>query len=277
MASGINIGNNTLELGAPPHPTAIDTTDVGLISHNTDNTLVVVSQRTSGSGNVSIAFVADIEEAVIDLDHEIVDIGYYDNTGTYQGSWKFKDASFESVDDSVAELLGTEADGGVAVGTRVGAVEDYTTVGAKLLSVVNNTTEERAYIDYQGELGIHRVGHGQEFSFSLLEDLVTIDAAAYTDSAIQIPSGCQVWAVSEAVLTSIPGSNSMQVGVDGDTDRYGNGLATGAGADHHGMDDGTRYYGVATRIRITPQPTPTAGTGEVRLTVHYVKSTPASS
>jgi hypothetical protein len=277
LASGLNIGNMMLEVGIPPHSTAVDTAERGMISHTVSNTLVLQSARTSGSGNTSIALIADIEAAAIDADHELTSIGYKDNAGVYHGSWLAKDASFESADVGVAELLGTETDGGAAVGTRVGAIEDFITDGSMLLEVVNNQTERRAYVDHQGALAIHKLDHGQEYKFDTKEELMTIGTGATTDSAFVIPSGVQVSAVSSYVVTDLPGTDTYSVGINGDTDRYGTGIGAGPGADHHGMDAGVLFYGVGQAVRITPSPAPSAATGTIRIVVHFRKATPCSS
>jgi hypothetical protein len=269
--------DEAVSIGLPEHNTAIDTADYGVTVSGTNNTFVLISKRSSGADQVSVATVADVEAAAIDADHKIGVHGWYDNTGTFHESWSHKDASFESAEASIAELLGTETDGGASVGTRVGSVEDFVTDGAKLFSVVNNETEERAYIEHNGAFAIHKYDHGQELKFDIEEELVTVGTGSSTYAVFVIPSGSQVSAISSYVVSDLPDSNTYSIGVTGAEGRYGAAIGAGPGASHHGMDDGIRYYGASTNIVVTPSPAPSAATGTIRLTVHYIKTTPCSS
>ena len=101
-----------------------------------------------------------------------------------------------------------------------------------------------------------------------LTELVTIAAAASTDSTIQIPAGAQVMAVSACLVTagSDAGLDSYTVGVAGDPARYGT-LPNYQGSSADGARDAIRYYSAATKIRLTPSLTPTVANAQIRLVI----------
>lgn len=120
--------------------------------------------------------------------------------------------------------------------------------------------------------------NGQFARIISVTELTTIAAAATTDTAIQIPANAKVLAVSVRVTTVIPTAATFDVGIAGATTRFGTGLSTAANTTNPGTnDDGARYYAAATSVRITPNATPAANTGRVRVTIHYIDVTPPTS
>jgi hypothetical protein len=119
--------------------------------------------------------------------------------------------------------------------------------------------------------------NGQSLILDAQTELLTITTAAFTDTAIKVPSGSVVLGVSSRVTSSIPGVSTFDVGVAGATTRYDNTLSALAGSTAPGTTDATRFYGAATSIRITPDTEPSAATGRVRITLHYYTVVPPTS
>jgi hypothetical protein len=124
--------------------------------------------------------------------------------------------------------------------------------------------------DVFGNLSLAGPGaHGQALAIQTLEELTTIAAAANTDTTIQIPAGAIVLAVSVRVTVAIPTAATFDVGVAGATTRYGTGIAVAANTTNAGTATPLQYAAAAA-IRITPDLTPGAATGKVRVTIHYI-------
>jgi hypothetical protein len=200
------------------------------------------------------------------------------NGGAYTDIMSLSSAGvLEFLTTGTAEIYGTEADGAAAVGAKIGSDLAYSTAGAKLLAVMNSTTE-RAAVDYLGALAINKLDNGQALEIKTLTELTTIEADADTDTAIEIPAGALVIAVSSYVETAIPGPAAVfDVGVAGALTRYADDITVAAGSSGLGTLDGIRYYAAATKIRITPDAVPGAATGKVRVTIHYIQITAAAS
>lgn len=119
--------------------------------------------------------------------------------------------------------------------------------------------------------------NGQFARITSVTELTTIAAAATTDTAITIPADAIVIAVSVRVTTVIPTATTFDYGIAGATTRYGTGVSTAANTTSPGTLDALRYYAAGTAIRITPNLTPAANTGRVRVTIHYIDVTPPTS
>ena len=103
----------------------------------------------------------------------------------------------------------------------------------------------------------------------VLTELLTIAAAATTDTAILIPANTWVNQVEVTVTVVIPTAATFIYGIAGATSRYGTGISVAANTYSPGTIDGRRYYAAATAIRITPNATPANNSGRVRVTIHY--------
>ena len=103
----------------------------------------------------------------------------------------------------------------------------------------------------------------------VLTELLTIAAAATTDTTILIPANTWVNQVEVTVMVVIPTAATFTYGIDGATARYGTGISVAANTYSPGTIDGRRYYAAATAIRITPNQSPANNSGRVQVTIHY--------
>lgn len=230
-----------------------------------------------GDNGVNAQVIADINAAAINADHVVLMLRWRDNADVDTDLFYFKDSEMEIVSAAQAQVLGTSADGAAAVGAQIGAENDFTTDGARVVEFVDNSTTVKGYVDLNGDLGINMLDNGQEVRFDSLTELTTIAAAATTDTVIQIPAHCLVYAVSVRVTTVIPTAADFDVGVVGATDRYGNDILVAAGTTFVGTTDAMRYYAAATSIRITPDASPVNNSGRVRVTIHFIRLTAPTS
>jgi len=269
----VEVARSKLLWGALP---AGESNDYGIQTPDSSNILGIWSARTSGAGNISHEVVANVGVAAIDAAHNILVIGWIDNGGTLQKTHYFRDDELEIGAANSAWLLGTEADGGSAIGAISGCDNAFSTAGAKLHSFQNNGVE-KGHVTHDGNLVIQQLPNGQQFGFSYLTEETTIAAAAFTDTTIQIPAECQVIGVSSYVTTTIPTAVTYTVGVAGSVAIYGTSAGVAAGTSLKGMDLYPRYYGAAASVRITPSASPATATGKVRITIHYQQITAPTS
>lgn len=119
--------------------------------------------------------------------------------------------------------------------------------------------------------------NGQAIGIRALTELTTIAAAATTTTAIQIPAGAIVLAVSVRVTVVIPTATTFTV--TGNTSGTFNtaAVSTAANSTDQGTAAGAFYSATTQTIKITPNSTPGANTGRVRVTVFYLLSTPPTS
>lgn len=126
-----------------------------------------------------------------------------------------------------------------------------------------------------GAVGTHS---GAAMKIANKQELVSIAAAATTSSTITIPDDCLFLGYSIRVVTQPTGTTSTHVGVSGDAQRFGTSISTTAGTtDGNCSDAHDRYSGGPTAILFTPNATPSAADGEIRLTIHYVEFTAATA
>lgn len=128
------------------------------------------------------------------------------------------------------------------------------------------------------KLALAQGGHGSLLKLQAMdEEEVTIQAAAYTDSTLQIPANT-VAIVATRTTTSIPGVSSYSIGISGNTSAWGSGIsATSGGTNAQGVLSGGFGIFVGTsdiEVRITPNTTPSGSTGKVRLQVFYFEAVP---
>lgn len=110
-------------------------------------------------------------------------------------------------------------------------------------------------------------------------ELLTIAAAATTDSATTIPAGAQIVAVSVRVTTVIPTAATFTVtAATGGTTFSTAAVSVAANSTDAGTAaGGATYTAAGTKIRITPNLTPGAATGVVRISGYYRVVTPATT
>jgi hypothetical protein len=132
-------------------------------------------------------------------------------------------------------------------------------------------------------LNIHILGalnlrgtNGQILALAKLTELTTIGAAATTDTAIQIPADAIVKAVSVRVTVAIPTAATFDVGIAGNTTKFGTGILVAANTTNKGTITPEKNAS-AIAVRITPNLTPAANTGRVRVTIYYEEVTAPTS
>ena len=271
MISSTGAGATGVSLGELPAGMA---DDYGIYTPVNLHTMGVWSTRSSGAGNRSIALVADVDNPTIDADHKILSIGWVNSGDVYNEGFYFTDDTLNFAGDGSATILGTQPDGASSIAVRLGSSVEYANSFARLLTVENNSVV-RASFDGYGQLTYGIQDNGQEVELGVLEELITIDAAASTDGSVlsQIPTNAIVDSVLVRVVTAIPGAATFDVGVSGATSRFISGVSVSGGTTAGGSDSSNTYYDSAAFIRITPNTTPSGATGRVRVTVFYRKFT----
>lgn len=107
---------------------------------------------------------------------------------------------------------------------------------------------------------------------------LTIAAAATTVSATTIPAGAILLGVSVRVTTVIPTAATFTVTTTtGGTTLNTAAVSTAATSTDPGTAAGASYRAASTTVTITPNLTPGAATGVVRLQYYYLQITPATS
>jgi hypothetical protein len=122
--------------------------------------------------------------------------------------------------------------------------------------------------------------NGQLFSaLQSLTELTTIAAAATTDTAIQMPAGAVVLAVSVRTTVTIPTATSYSVGDSGSATRFNTAnVGVAATSTDAGTKAGAYYNAGALSIRFTMNGgTPANNAGRVRVTIYYYTVTPPTS
>jgi len=221
-----------------------------------------------GFVGVNAEVMADVNKATLDLDMVILMQRWRNNANAEIDLVRFKRDQMEIVDGDIGYLLGTDANGAAAVGTRIGSDLPFTMEGARLVEFINDTTV-RAYLDYKGDFAYNIGDNAQQAMLGSVTVEQAIAAAAETVCAIQMPAGCIGYAVSVYVVADLPGAATFEVGVAAESDRFATAVAAIAGSSDKGTKDGMTYYAAATNIVITPNAPPAAG-GTVRITVHYI-------
>lgn len=112
-----------------------------------------------------------------------------------------------------------------------------------------------------------------------VSELLTINAAASTDTTMTIPANAVVYGVSVRVTIVIPTAATFTVTGAVSTTAFQTGASVSTAADT--TDAGTKtcpYLNTAAQsIRITPNAQPANNTGRVRITIHYYFINPATS
>ena len=129
-----------------------------------------------------------------------------------------------------------------------------------------------------GQVSPVAMSNGQNIQILALTEETTIAAAASTDTTIQMPAAAIVLGVSVRVTTIIPTATTFTVGDSGSATRFSTAaVAVAAGSTDKGTKAGAYYNASAAAVRITPNGTPATATGKVRVTIHYISVTPATS
>lgn len=143
----------------------------------------------------------------------------------------------------------------------------------KRLRLWNETADE--YYVYDGSVwapeGLLLKESGEYLRIDHKTQDVTL-SGAYTDSTITIPDRGLVIAVNVRVITAITGCTSFNVGVSGDTGRYGTGIGVALDSTSIGMSGNPIAYYADTAIRLTAAGGGASfSAGVVRTTIQYLK------
>jgi hypothetical protein len=283
-ASGVVVADGaTLQLGTLPTGVSIAR---GLQTKSVDNELALWGIRTDGAGANAVSVIADVNKASIDDEMHIARFAWVNDSNVVTDSFYIKDGGFEFPTAGSVELFSSEADNPGVTAVTLGTESTFTIPviasglhgpRATLLSIVNGpiSSGEKFSVDVTGNVCMNKNYEGQSLCFKSLPEDLTVPAtlSGYTTAAI-IPSGCIVYAVSSYVTQSIPGVNTFDVGVDGASTKYGTKLLALQGSSWRGTEGTGTCYTQDTPVRITPNTTPTAATGRVRVTIHYIEVTP---
>lgn len=121
--------------------------------------------------------------------------------------------------------------------------------------------------------------NGQLVSIKQLTELTTIAAAATTATTIQIPANAIVFGVSVRVTTVVPDAATFTVTGTTSATAFQTGASVSTAATT--TDAGTKscpYLNTAAQtITFTFNTAPLTNTGRIRITIHYVEITPATS
>lgn len=120
--------------------------------------------------------------------------------------------------------------------------------------------------------------NGESIELGKVSEELTIAAAATTASAIEIPIDSVCLGIACRVTVVIPTATDWDIGITGDTARFGATIAVAADTTHVNPGDVLfDAYTSATTLLITPQASPGAATGKVRITIFYLKFTAPTS
>jgi hypothetical protein len=123
-------------------------------------------------------------------------------------------------------------------------------------------------------------GQGANNQAATLEtktELITIAAAATTDSVFSVPGGAIVFGVGARVVSAIPTAATFTITGAATGTSYATGVSTAAGATVAGTSNCPKVLSQSDGIRITPNATPGDATGTVRITVYYLRVMPPTS
>jgi len=134
-------------------------------------------------------------------------------------------------------------------------------------------------ITLTGSVANTNATNGQTYlAMQTLTELTTIAATPTTDTTIQMPANSVVRAVTVRVTVVIPTATTFTVGDSGSAARFSTAaVSVAAGSTDPGNKAGAYYNATALSVRITPNGTPAANTGRVRVTIFYDTVTPSTS
>jgi hypothetical protein len=177
--------------------------------------------------------------------------------------------------------------GGISTGSgSPGAVEFWFGKTGVPGRQVNGPATRQAMIDASGltlgsGAGSSAIGaapsHGQSLQILAGEELVTVAAAESTRTAMQLPAGAVVYAISVRVVADLPTATTFTVTCGGHT------FSTAPVPGKAGRTDpGTAgapftIGGAPAPILLVPDRVPAGDSGKIRVTVHYYVVTPATS
>lgn len=141
----------------------------------------------------------------------------------------------------------------------------------KWLDVVNEDDDTRYVYDGSAwvPFGLLMKDTGEYLRVEHLQEDIAGLTGASVNSTIDIPDRALVIAVNVRVTTAITGATSFDVGVSGDTQRYGNGIGVTLDSTSIGMSQYPYAYYADTALVLTAQGG-SFSAGDVRLSVQYL-------
>ena len=115
---------------------------------------------------------------------------------------------------------------------------------------------------------------GSDTRFELIEEELTL-AGPSTDSTIAIPNRAIVFAVTSRTTVAITGAASYDVGIVGDTGKFGGTLGVALDSNNSGAIGPSAFY-ADTALRLTANGSDFTG-GKVRVSIHYLICAPSTS
>lgn len=106
-----------------------------------------------------------------------------------------------------------------------------------------------------------RVGHKQED--------VTVSSGAFVDTTIQIPNRAILLTVNVRVTTAVTGATSFDVGISGETSKFGGSIGIALDSTNIGVIGPTAFY-ADTAVRLTANGSNFTG-GVIRTTMQYLQ------
>jgi hypothetical protein len=106
-----------------------------------------------------------------------------------------------------------------------------------------------------------RVGHQQED--------VTVSSGAFVDTTITIPNRSILLTVNVRVMTAVTGASSFDVGISGETSKFGGSIGIGQDSTNIGIIGPTAFYS-DTAVRLTANGANFTG-GVIRTTMQYLQ------
>jgi hypothetical protein len=149
-------------------------------------------------------------------------------------------------------------------------VGNITPAGGESIEAAGNVRTRGEFVQYQASCG-------GELRVKKFEELVTLAAAAYTDTAATVPGDAIILAVSGRVVAADGDGNvsSFSIGQAGDATAFDSGVLNIAGVTFKGTDSGPLASPNNRAVRITPSVAPASGArGQIRVVVYYVAVTP---
>lgn len=151
-----------------------------------------------------------------------------------------------------------------------GSIDTYWSRGGAGIMELKNSNTAQTFRVY--------AGNGANLGIVTVNESLTIAAAATTDSSTTIPAGAIILSVGVRVTTVIPTATTFTVTAATGGNTFSTAaVSTAANTTDKGTAAGALYTSAGTKVRITPNSTPGAATGVVRLAITYFVSTPPTS
>jgi len=241
------------------------------------------TKESSASGS-AVHIMAALDADVIDSDYAILLTGWLNRSGVVSPAWLHKEHEIESYESASAEILGTDPDGAAAIGTIVGSNVEYTSDGARLLSI-QNSGDEKGYTDLYGQNVFCVSKNGGATREGYFSDYVSAGSgSAWTYSTNQIPAGAMVYATTVYFIESWQTGSECWVGVSasaGFTEYWAGSVHPSASVNNltSSQKSGWTHFASAAPVAISSSVWQGAATttGSVRIECRYREVVPPTS